>query len=729
MLRRAGAAGAVLLMVVGATVVITASVVHDEVLRPELYEDALVTNRVYRRIYSEVLTDPSVREFTDEVLGNFDVGGRSLADRTALTNALVRLALPPEVLRDVTEEIIETVLAYLRGDSPRLDSRVTLVGALERVDEAASVVVRDVLVRTTTELLTNLDSYESAVRKFAEELAAGTIPTSVPAIGGNSVTEADIIAAIDRATQFGLPRAVRDQVMAAVRSRKERDALITAAAALTRSHVTTLSTALADGTELQLDYMQALGGGNAPQRQTIERLNTIRRAVGWFPPWFRFLGLGLLVAGSALLLGSCRRRPVRAAVALGLGLGLAGIVVWLSWRFGSQRFGSPIGGAASSGTALPTSVTKVLADVDRSLGDALDREVARRVSAIITASLVVLAIAALIVITNWFRTADRRRALAAGAITIASCCGAVWLLPSPTAPPASRECNGHRELCGRRYDEIVQAATHNSMSSPDVVRIWPEHDGDIRAQLDFGIRTLLIDTKYWTAVDTAAELSTVERLLPADIASSLFEALGSRTHPRPGTYLCHSRCAYGAIPFGAALRTIKSFLDDNPDEVVTLIIEDEISRKDTALAFADVGLTDMVYDSNDQGAEHWPTLGDLIERGERVVVFSEHLGPPPSWYRDVDDVIQDTPFDVRDAGMFTCALNRGAADAPLFLLNHWVQREAPDRADAVVVNEQRFIVDRARACNAERGRLPNFIAVNFFSIGDLMHAVDELNEV
>jgi len=71
--------------------------------------------------------------------------------------------------------------------------------------------------------------------------------------------------------------------------------------------------------------------------------------------------------------------------------------------------------------------------------------------------------------------------------------------------------------------------------------------------------------------------------------------------------------------------------------------------------------------------------------------------------------------------------NRGDPDATLFLLNHWVQRVAPDRADAVDVNRHDAIVDRARECQGERGLIPNFIAVNFYGIGDLADAVATLN--
>ena len=63
----------------------------------------------------------------------------------------------------------------------------------------------------------------------------------------------------------------------------------------------------------------------------------------------------------------------------------------------------------------------------------------------------------------------------------------------------------------------------------------------------------------------------------------------------------------------------------------------------------------------------------------------------------------------------------------LFLLNHWVQRGAPDPSGAAVVSAYDFLLARARQCEAEHGLLPNFIAVNFYSIGDVIDVVATSN--
>ncbi|OQA92086.1 MAG: hypothetical protein BWY25_03212 [Chloroflexi bacterium ADurb.Bin222] len=63
----------------------------------------------------------------------------------------------------------------------------------------------------------------------------------------------------------------------------------------------------------------------------------------------------------------------------------------------------------------------------------------------------------------------------------------------------------------------------------------------------------------------------------------------------------------------------------------------------------------------------------------------------------------------------------------MFLLNHWIARRAPGRVDAASVNQYDFLLERALACTKERGHKPNFIAVDFYALGDLFRVVDTLN--
>ena len=67
----------------------------------------------------------------------------------------------------------------------------------------------------------------------------------------------------------------------------------------------------------------------------------------------------------------------------------------------------------------------------------------------------------------------------------------------PDGATGTPTCNGHVELCARRYDEVAFPATHNAMAAADQPGwFFAEQPDGILSQLDHGIRVLLIDSWY-----------------------------------------------------------------------------------------------------------------------------------------------------------------------------------------------------------------------------------------
>jgi hypothetical protein len=263
------------------------------------------------------------------------------------------------------------------------------------------------------------------------------------------------------------------------------------------------------------------------------------------------------------------------------------------------------------------------------------------------------------------------------------------------------------------------------MSSPDVVQVWPEQDATIAEQLDGGIRALLLDAHFWTDVVSAEQLTRADPLVSRAVAQQVIDRGGDRLRARDGVFLCHNVCAFGGKPFADGLADVRRFLQRNPDEVVTIILQDEVPRADATTVFEEAGLGRYLYDPADDA--RWPTLGELIERNRRLIVFAENEGPPPGWYQQAFARMADTPFGFPSPQAMTCDHNRGPDDADLLLMNHWVSRAAPDRATAAVVNAAPFLRSRIDACRAERHQLPNFVAVDFATLGDVVGVVQEMN--
>lgn len=255
------------------------------------------------------------------------------------------------------------------------------------------------------------------------------------------------------------------------------------------------------------------------------------------------------------------------------------------------------------------------------------------------------------------------------------------------------KCNGYEELCDRRYDEVAYPMTHNAMSNAEAEWVLPNQNFGITRQLEDSVRGLMLDT---------------------------YDEDGA-------LLLCHSICGAGSQPLVEGLEEINGFLDDNSGEVVTIIFENYITHAQTASAFEDSGLIDLVY-AHEVG-EPWPTLGTLIDAGTRLIVFQERLPAEPEypWLMYVWDHTWETPFSFSTPEDFVCDPNRGDPDSPLFLLNHFLTGlgGAPDLAE--MVNYNPLFIERALQCEEQGNALPNFVAVDFYDIGDLFDVVDALN--
>ncbi len=321
--------------------------------------------------------------------------------------------------------------------------------------------------------------------------------------------------------------------------------------------------------------------------------------------------------------------------------------------------------------------------------------------------------------------------------------GAVIALVRPGQADAAvgdMRCNGSAALCDRRVDEVVFAATHNSMSNVDM-RNWmfPQQNGSIKRQLQAGIRGLLIDVHTGVPVegivrtDLEAEEQSALKIAKAvgDSATAVAVRIRNRLTGEPSgppaLYLCHGFCEVGSRALVPELEDVRDFLRGNPEEVLVMVIEDYAPPDSIAAAFEKAGLAPYAY--RGPMAAPLPTLRALIEGGTPLIVFLESGNPGVSWlYPAFDGAIMETPYTFHKPVEFSCRDNRGGNTALLFQINHWIESTpAPKPSNAAIVNAYDFLLDRARECQRERKHLPNIIAVDFYKVGDLLGVVRELN--
>ena len=168
-----------------------------------------------------------------------------------------------------------------------------------------------------------------------------------------------------------------------------------------------------------------------------------------------------------------------------------------------------------------------------------------------------------------------------------------------------------------------------------------------------------------------------------------------------------------------------------------IINQDYVTPEDFVGAVKEAGLGDLVYSPPADG--RWATLGQMIDRNERVVFLAEnHAGaapgtsPPTSGSprrrptRSTGSPSSPTPSSSPRAASPTAA----RPSAPLFLINHWISTDpVPRPSDAAKVNAYVPLLRRARTCARLRRHVPNLLAVNFYLEGEVFRVVDKLNGV
>ena len=89
-------------------------------------------------------------------------------------------------------------------------------------------------------------------------------------------------------------------------------------------------------------------------------------------------------------------------------------------------------------------------------------------------------------------------------------------------------------------------------------------------------------------------------------------------------FLCHRFCELGATELTGALRDVREFLVEHPDEVLIIVIEDYVLPSAIVAAFEESGLAEKVYRGPPAGP--FPTLREMIDSGRQVVVYAENHG-------------------------------------------------------------------------------------------------------
>lgn len=280
-------------------------------------------------------------------------------------------------------------------------------------------------------------------------------------------------------------------------------------------------------------------------------------------------------------------------------------------------------------------------------------------------------------------------------------------------------CNGHAELCDRKYGNITFLGAHDSFAhSSNPFALSRTQEVNITEQLNLGARLLQ-----------------------------------AQSHMNNGKlHFCHTSC--GLFDGGSVadyLRTVKTWLDKNPNEVLTFIFTNPENVSVSEVwkpVFEETGMAELAYIPPQpvMGREDWPTLREFIQSGKRVIVFLDkgadnRTNPEREYILPQFKMVWEDPYNPTDAS-FPCSVDRTAGPLTptdqMYLINHNLNFDIlpffhpgfkiPDRLNTPRTHGIYSIYTHAMNCAAIMNQKnPNFVLTDFTNVGQAMASVNFLN--
>ncbi len=197
-----------------------------------------------------------------------------------------------------------------------------------------------------------------------------------------------------------------------------------------------------------------------------------------------------------------------------------------------------------------------------------------------------------------------------------------------------------------------------------------------------------------------------------------------------------------ARPLWEVLDEMRGFLMDNPNEVVTFEIEDVTGNlDDIANEFEWAELIDYIHVQDKD--ELWPTLGEMVTSGKRLVVLinTKDTKKKYPWLTYTGDFMWSSKWDYqteeelladrylpKDNSNFQ-RRHEHPQNTLLSLANHLTWGLAGNPIAAKEVNVTEVLKQRVENIAGQADSIPNFLGVDYVELGDVFDFVDRMNGV
>ncbi len=301
--------------------------------------------------------------------------------------------------------------------------------------------------------------------------------------------------------------------------------------------------------------------------------------------------------------------------------------------------------------------------------------------------------------------------------------------------------SGTNSLTPRTFDQYTWLTTHNSFTNYEDAR-WAtaNQSHGIIHQLNNGVRGLMLDVHYFEG--------------DGDFRGGFTcgVSFGSDCYD-PGLYLCHGGCntiagSTYALPrqgFSDTLHEIGVWLFNNTgkNDIVTIFLEDyasptqlenAIRNAPAAISFIYNPSTDPDWKVTEKG---WPTLEWMQKNNKRLIIFTGESANKNQWVAYQRELTVENYWSIGDKGNnYECTPKWGDTIPlnkietgwnRLFVMNHF--RNVPTTFTAAFDNGiARLNLRWDNYCEPAAGRLPNYLAVDFYELGSADVFVENKNQ-